>query len=204
MKTFIYIVLLFLTVCNTFSQNDEVFLNNKYTIYDNEIVLDNITKRLTKLDRHYSITCRQYYKTKNKSYPFFVYDMVDTLNIIPNDEDRSIKFQDMHIYHIGRVRTYCKVSIILIPLNGKLYFFEGLNCTNKIHKIEDVLTWVNSNFNEQLDRSIIDRISNYEKYYIGLYIDNQGNTPQCKSVELKKRKNKPIPPKVVDLGNVSN
>ncbi len=58
------------------------------------------------------------------------------------------------------------ISLILILSEGKLYFFEGLNCCEKINTIEEVISWVEKEIPNKLDKKAIERIKNFKKYKI--------------------------------------
>ena len=185
MKNIFCIIFISLFLLSSYSQKDNISLNHIDTTYNREIVLKHIFKRFNKVNRHYPVPYRCSYKTLG--YPFFIYDLTDTLNVFSNND--SILFLNKHIYHIGAFKTYCKVSIIMIPFNRKLYFFEGLNCAKKIHKIEDVLYWIAHNYKEQLEENEIKRIINYQRYHQSFTVDLQGSRPLCESAKHKKRKN---------------
>jgi hypothetical protein len=76
----------------------------------------------------------------------------------------------------------------MILFNGKLYFFEGLNCAKKIHRIEDVLYWIENNYKEKIEEKGMERIVNYQKYHQSFSVDAQGSISVCESIKYKKRK----------------
>ncbi len=197
MKNIFCIAFLFFFLLNGYSQKDYATLNQTDTIYDREVVLKHIFKRFNKMNSYYSIPYRCSYKTLR--LPFFIYDLTDTLNLLSNND--SIEFLNRHIYHIGAFNAYCKVSIIMILFNGKLYFFEGLNCSKKIHKIEDVLYWIENNYKEKLEENEIKRIVNYQNYHKSFASDIQGSKPICEASKCNKRKasDKIIKPIEIDL-----
>lgn len=197
MRNIFCITFFFFFLLNGYSQKNYILLNQTDTIYDREVVLKHIFKRFNKMNRYYQIPNRC--SNKTLGLPFFIYDLTDTLNVLSSND--SIEFLNKHIYHIGAFNAYCKVSIIMILFNGKLYFFEGLNCSKKIHKIEDVLYWIENNYKKKLEENEIKRIVNYQKYHQSFAIDTQGSKPICESSKSKKRKTneKIIKPIEIDL-----
>ena len=186
----------FFFLLNGYAQDDPIFLDNLNSMYKKDIVLEHIFKRFDKVNYHYPPLRKCFCKISE--IPFFIFDLTDTLNGI---DTLNIRFLNKHIYHIGAFNTYCKVSIIMIPFDGKLFFFEGLNCAKKIHKIEDVLYWIENNYKEQLGEIDIKRIMNYQKYHKSFAIDPQGSKPVCELSKYKKRKtqDKVKPPVEIDL-----
>jgi hypothetical protein len=61
---------------------------------------------------------------------------------------------------------------------GKLYFFEGLNCSKKINTIEEVLTFVKAN-TEIANENIFNRITNYQDYDLSHAVDPTGRISRC-------------------------
>ena len=71
-----------------------------------------------------------------------------------------------------------KVSILMIPINGDLIFFKGMNCCKPIHTLEDALSWISSHFSN-MEHDILNNIMNYKNFHPNIPIDPQGSIPKC-------------------------
>lgn len=174
---FLFLTLIIHTLC--FSQNKNCNANSDMK-YNRLHTLTTISKRLNKMNEFYQIEMgRKFSVTKEDFYNFFIYDLVDISNQTPNKENNCIEFIDEHVYHIAALRSTFKVSIILVLLKGKLYFFEGINCSKNINTIEEVLNFVKTNTSIS-DENIFNRIVNYQDYNLSYAVDPVGKTPKCK------------------------
>ena len=189
MKKTFCITVISLCLFSVCAQNSDTLLKNIDTIYNREKVLERINERLYKLNRYYSNTCK-WRNSSSFNFLYFIYDLTDTSNVFRGKDIQNAVFLDKHIYHIAANPTYCKVSMIIIPFEEKLYFFEGLNCSKKIHKIEDVLYWIENNYTEKLGESELERIINYQKYHKSVATDPMGSCPKCENKKPKKDRKK--------------
>lgn len=175
----ILVLITFLSYSFCFGQNNKNCVLNSDQKYDRLQILNSISKRLNKINDFYEIEMgRKFSISKENFYNFFIYDLVDTSNKTPNKDSKCIEFIDNHVYHIAALRSTYKVSMILILSKGKLFFFEGLNCTKKINDIEEVLNFIKANTNIS-DENILNRIANYQDYHLSHTIDPQGRISRC-------------------------
>ena len=184
MKTLWILLLCMCASMKLFAQDkQEACLRNEDTLYDRKSVLKSISKKLNQQHRHYLRRYSKKYKVTDENfYNFFIYDLVDTLNVKPNaasPNQKCIEFKNNHVYHIGARRTVYKISLILILSEGKLYFFKGLNCYKKISTIENVVNWIEKEIPNKLDKIAIERIKNFSKYRKDLPFCGMGIIPAC-------------------------
>ena len=164
----------------SFGQEIIEYPNNEDTLYSRKPILNTICKKLNRLHKYYLPKYSRRYKVSTENaYNFYIYDLVDTLNTTRNKDRKCIEFKNNHIYHIGSIRSSFEISVVLILLEGKLYFFEGLNCCKKKQTIEDVITWVEKQIPNKIDEITITRVRNFKKYSLSFYIDTQGKKPLC-------------------------
>lgn len=180
MKYFFFMSMIFIGI-NSFAQaNYNDCSKNTDVLYNRKGTLKNIAKRLNKINHIYKIDHpRGYVVTDDNFYNFFIYDLVDTSNIYPNDSKKCIEFKDGHVYHIASLNSYFKVSVILVLLQGKLYFFEGLNCEKKINKIEEVIKFIEINLHYAKDDVLLKRVLNFKDYDLSYSVDQAGKIPVC-------------------------
>lgn len=179
MKNLICVFFTFLIInfCN--AQNN-AFPKNKDKLYNRIEVLNKICLKLNKLNEFYKLNHPRGYSVINdNSYNFFIYDLADTINVSINTNKNCIEFIDKHIYHIASLNNYFKTSIILILIDSKLYFFEGLNCIDKINNIEDVFKFIKNRNELKYTEEVINRINNYKDYNKSYSIDNMSKIPKC-------------------------
>ena len=144
---------------------------SKITRYgDKDCYAKCIDKEFHKMNRKYGIVSHGVY---------IVYDLVDTNNKMISEQD-TLFLVDNHIYHIVSPWMCEKISMIVIPYNGEMNAFLGLNCCRYIHNVEDVVHWL-KNSNQNINDILIDRIRNYYIYHPTLVLDPQGSIPQCES-----------------------
>lgn len=117
------------------------------------------------------------YRTGIKHGLYYVYDLVDTSNKLTSEYD-TVLFVDKHIYHVVSPSVYGKVSMIIIPYNGNMFAFIGLNCCKKKHDVEDVIIWVENNL-QNVDHSTLERIRNYYVFHPNIRMDPQESMPIC-------------------------
>lgn len=176
-------MILFFVISSCYAQKDNNTnsdLSNNSISYNRLEILKKIASKLNELDEKYVLNHPRKYSVVNDSfYNFFVYDLVDTTNVVPKKNDIRIEFIDKHIYHIASLNNYFKTSILLIVLDGELYFFEGVNCINSLNKIEDVIEFVNKNNELQYSELVKNRIVNYRKYDQSYTLDTMGKIPKC-------------------------
>lgn len=178
MKYLLFLIA-FLTSISCFSQKNKNCDQNADKKYNRLQILDSISKRLNKMNDIYEINMGEKFSVMEENfYNFFVYDLVDTFNKTPNKDGRCIEFTNDHIYHIAALRSTFKVSIILVLSKGKLYFFEGLNCSKKINTVEEVLNFVKAN-TKITDENVLNRIINYQDYHLSRAVDPMGRKPRC-------------------------
>ena len=143
---------------------------SKMTFYGNrdryQKVIDREFKKLNKR-----------YRTGIKHGLYYVYDIKDTNNKMTSEQD-TLLFVNEHIYHVASPSVYGKVSMIIIPFNGSIFAFIGLNCCRKKHNIEDVVHWVGKNM-QDIDYSTIEKIRRYYTFHPNIPIDPQGRVPKC-------------------------
>ena len=171
MKRVVSLVVLAAFMCNGFTQN----LITKFTLEDLRKKGSNV---------YADIVTREFYNTLKayrvyKFYPqgvFFATDLSDTTNHLIGSDD-TLKIFNNHIYHIYAPLTSHKVSIIMIPLQESLYFFNGLNCCKPKHNLSDVLCWMHTQQN--FDSTDFRRVENYNLYYSGISMDIPGAFCEC-------------------------
>lgn len=117
------------------------------------------------------------YRTGIKFGLYYMYDLVFTDNKLTSEND-TLYLMDKHIYHVVSPSVYGKVSMIIIPFDGGLFAFIGLNCCKKKHDVEDVVRWVSDNYPD-VDHSTLENIRNYKAFHPNIPIDPQGSTPIC-------------------------
>ncbi len=181
MKKLVYFALVVVLNTTCFAQNNQDnCTENIDTIYDRRVVLDYICLNLNKLNFYYSIYFMGNYNVQDQNfYNFFIYDLVDTLNVYPNYTETCIEFKDKHIYHIASVDKYLSISMILILDKGKLVFFRGLNCEYKINRIEDIFRWLEYQQEIKYEVEVVRRIKNFSKYNISYAVDPIGRFATC-------------------------
>jgi len=174
---------MFFVVSFCYSQKDVVkneFALNKDRLYNRIEILQKISSTLNRLDEKYELNHPMKYSVTNENfYNFFIYDLVDTTNVVPNKEKILIEFVDNHVYHIASLNNYFKTSIILILLKGKIYFFEGLNCVKKVNDIDDVMSFIKNKRKLKYSEIIKRRILNYKNYDKSYIVDKVGEIPKC-------------------------
>jgi hypothetical protein len=149
-------------------------------VYDRKNILDSISLHLNKINRIYLLDSSRIFSVQDeRSYNFFICDLVDTLNYTPNSKEKKIRFVNHHIYHIASLRTMFKISSIFILSNGKLIFFDGLNCIKKINNVNNVLDWFELNSIYKNDVNLKLRIKNYKLYHQSMVMCAIGSTPIC-------------------------
>lgn len=123
--------------------------------------------------RHFHIC----YSFRGLPWRFFAFDLSDTTNTLVKVAD-TLRVVDNHIYYVVTPSLYQKVSILMIPKDGILYFFSGLNCCKPIHRISDALEWLSKQY-DHLDEATLERVRNCLSYYKATPVDPQGSVPQC-------------------------
>ena len=126
---------------------------------------------------------RHYHTFYNRQLLLIV-DLCDTSNHIENWQD-TLSVIDQHVYHIASGIVYDRVSVLMVPCGGHLYFFEGLNCTRYRHRTEDVVQWMIQNFDGQPTDELLHRVRHYDDYYHGVAIDPQGSKSYCENCRKK-------------------
>lgn len=121
----------------------------------------------------------RHYKTGVKHGLFYIYDLSMPDNRLTKEED-TILVVENHIYHVVSPSVYAKVSIIMIPTDRNLVFFEGLNCCRPIHTIEDAVFWLTNTF-PSIDSSTLKNVVNYKEFHPDVPIDPQGSFPICET-----------------------
>lgn len=179
---YVFFILMLCSKIYCFGQNNLNCKINNDSKYSRLEILDSICKRLNKMNEFYDIGMRNKFviNSENK-YNFFIYDISDLENKTPNKNGTCIEFVDNHIYHIAALRSSFKVSIILALINGKAYYFEGLNCSKKIDNIEDVVAFVESNFKD-VTEDLINRVKKYYKYDLSFFVDAMGKVSRCEDL----------------------
>ena len=117
------------------------------------------------------------YRTGIKRGLYYIYDLEDLNNKMVSEND-TLYLVNRHIYHVVSPSVYGKVSMIIIPYDGSLFAFIGLNCCKKKHDVKDVIRWVSDNYPE-VDHSTLENIRNYKTFHPNIPIDPQGSTPIC-------------------------
>lgn len=179
-------ILLVLVIIVHFSScaQDTLSMISFYSKYDN--YKKNIRKVYCDMNRHY--------KTGVKHGLFCIYDLSTPKNRLTKEED-TIFVVENHIYHVVSPSVYAKVSIIMIPTDRNLVFFEGLNCCKPIHTVEDAVFWLMNRF-PNIDSVTLKNVVNYKEFHPDIPIDPQGSFSICetcckeKSMRIK-IKNKP-------------
>ena len=179
----ILILCIFISMKLFAQDKDKTCVGNEDALYDRKTTLKSISKELNQQHRYYLRKYSKKYKAIDENfYNFFIYDLVDTLNVTPNavtPNQKCIEFKNNHVYHIGAIRTIYKISLILILSEGKLHFFKGLNCYKKINTIEEVISLIEKEIPNKLDKIAIERIRNFNKYKKDLPFCGMGIIPAC-------------------------
>lgn len=128
------------------------------------------------IEREYH-NINKHYKIGAKHGLIFIYDLTAPANRMVSEDD-TVHIINNHIYHVVSPGVYTKVSILMIPKDGDLIFFEGLNCCKPIHSLEDALCWLSSHFSN-IDHYVLKNIMNYKDFHPNVPIDPQGSTPKC-------------------------
>lgn len=128
------------------------------------------------ISKEFAKTNRRY-RTGIRHGLYYMYDLNSTDNKLVSEYD-TLFLIDKHIYHVVSPSVYGKVSMIIIPHNGILFAFVGLNCCRKIHDVEDVIRWVSDNYPD-VDHSTLENIRNYKTFHPNIPMCPQGSTPVC-------------------------
>lgn len=116
---------------------------------------------------------------------FFVYDLIDTLNYQNADNysgtKTTVQFLDGHIYHFAFIFRDRSFSNIAYLDNGKVVFFEVINCPEKSKtSLEKVLEYFTIKLkSSQNSEEILKRIKNYRHFGKYRSMDNFGHSLRC-------------------------
>ncbi len=127
------------------------------------------------MDKAFDKMNRRYRLGRHETY--VVYDLVDTSNRMITEKD-TLLLVNKHVYHVVSPWVYSKVSMIVVPFEGELFAFLGLNCCEGGHNVEDVLHWMGNNL-QNVDDNTLERIRNYRLFHPNLKMDPQGSIPEC-------------------------
>lgn len=163
-------------VFQSYSQNNNSTIErqNKYKFCE---INNHIIVELKKLDNYYRTPCS--WENKNFGQQYLIFDIIDSCYFDIQSLDSTFYFLDSHVYYISSYNRYCNLAIIMILVNDRIVFFEGLNCKTCIHNPHNVLSWMNQN-NIQITEDIKYRILNFEKYTNGYATDPFGYNSFCK------------------------
>ena len=185
MKRVVAFVVLVAFMCVGFSQNPIT----KFTLEDLRKKGNNVYADVINREFHNTLKTYKVYKYYPKGV-FLANDLSDTTNHLIGSDD-TLKIFNNHVYHIYAPLRSHKVSIIFIPQQEYLYFFNGLNCCKPKHNLSDVLYWMHT---QQTFNSIVfRRVENYNLYYSGISMDTPGSSCECSNqrVHPDRRHKKP-------------
>ncbi|WP_291721948.1 hypothetical protein [Bernardetia sp.] len=117
---------------------------------------------------HFSLDCE-----KGKVYGFNIHDMLDTTNYIQYRKGR-FNIVPNHLYHVYAWEYALSTSnLIYIEENGKITFFEAVNCTNRGNSLEDVEKFIKSTItDEDKKQELLKVLPSYREF--GYYLQGCG------------------------------
>lgn len=136
---------------------------NSDPLYDRRKVLDTLASKMNYLAGYYKVNHPTGYSVQSESfYNFFVYDLIDTAN---NSKKGCVEFLNNHVYHFSSINMRYLYSNVLVLADGRMQFFLGINCKNRINSIDEVIGFLTCHLKNNPQRDVlIDRVRNYKKY----------------------------------------
>jgi len=117
----------------------------------------------------FSINCE-----KSKVYGFNIYDMLDTTNYIGYNKG-NFKMISNHLYHIYSWEySYSTSNLMYVDEEGKITFFEAVNCLNRGANLKDVEEFINKIIIDKDKRNELLNILPFYKDF-GVYMGHCGN-----------------------------
>jgi hypothetical protein len=117
--------------------------------------------------------------SQNRPYCFFVCDLNNPKNSTQNSHI-NFKYYPNHLYHFGSGIGDISFSNIVFYENGKLKYFQALNCADKGDKVKDAIKYLlQKGIVSKKNRKLISRVENYRKYGKYFYTDYQSLRLSC-------------------------